>query len=198
MKELSPKELEIFRAVNRLLDAGENPYTIKASDIAREAGIAKGSIYTYFQTKEEAVGKAIIWRMRKSIEDAMRRSAGQTGFRGQFYACLDYVEEIAGNSNSLFHLVAFGVKSTELLAHVKRGMEEFCQNRQEIERFVMEMAEEGIREGILHDRQPDFAYAVISSAILGFFHLLCKRQLTQPEIDTAKEYAYRMTVKALQ
>ena len=47
------KELLIMRALLRLLSGGMSIAEIKTSDIAQEAGIGKGTLYNYFDTKED-------------------------------------------------------------------------------------------------------------------------------------------------
>ena len=55
------KELTIMRALLSLISNGASISEIKASDIAREAGLGKGTLYNYFASKEDIFAKTIIY-----------------------------------------------------------------------------------------------------------------------------------------
>ena len=60
-EKLPGKVLAIYEAVSALIAEGRDMADLKVSDITRRAGIGKGTAYGYFSSKEEMVGRAIIY-----------------------------------------------------------------------------------------------------------------------------------------
>jgi len=52
-KAKSARRSQILDAARKLAEAGADPETISMADVARLAGVAKGTPYLYFRTKEE-------------------------------------------------------------------------------------------------------------------------------------------------
>jgi AcrR family transcriptional regulator len=52
-KAKSARRSQILDAARRLAEAGADPETISMAEVARMAGVAKGTPYLYFRTKEE-------------------------------------------------------------------------------------------------------------------------------------------------
>ena len=52
-KAKSARRIQILDAAHKLAKAGADPSTISMADVARMAGVAKGTPYLYFRTKEE-------------------------------------------------------------------------------------------------------------------------------------------------
>ena len=75
--DLAQKEIAIFEGIIRLIKEGINPYTIKVSDIAKQADVGKGTLYEYFKTKEEAISKAILFYIGRGLEEAYQAVKSQ-------------------------------------------------------------------------------------------------------------------------
>ena len=72
------KKLQILEAVRRLIDQGADLQSLRAGDIAREAGVGKGTLYLYFDSKEAIIGETLchIAELRISALEAAARKAG--------------------------------------------------------------------------------------------------------------------------
>lgn len=134
MSDVARRE-HILRAAEKLLGQHGAAKTTMA-DLAREAGIAVGSVYLEFASKE-AIVEALSSAKHCSVIDAMRRAAAAEGsyadrLRGIFEArtavLLRYAEEGA-HACELVHCVSAAVKAaqarfvaeeTELLAALLR------------------------------------------------------------------------------
>ena len=77
----SEKEIAIFKGIIALMEKGANPYSIKVSDIAKEADVGKGTIYDYFDSKEEAISQAILFNMKGEMESAYSRIKDKDSFK---------------------------------------------------------------------------------------------------------------------
>ncbi|MBR3770502.1 MAG: TetR/AcrR family transcriptional regulator [Lachnospiraceae bacterium] len=63
--KLSPKVEAMYQAVLDLIREGNDVSKIKVIDITTRAGIGKGTAYEYFRSREEIIGKALIYYREK-------------------------------------------------------------------------------------------------------------------------------------
>ena len=87
------RQHEIYEAVMRLLRRERDIHAITVSQIAREAGIGKGTVYEYFQSKEELVQKAFLFAVEQELAglgEAIRRTEGD--FDEKLDILLDFLE----------------------------------------------------------------------------------------------------------
>ena len=64
-RELSEKEILLYQAVNGLLERGESLSELRVADIAKEAGIGKGTVYEYVASKEELLANSFLYQVWK-------------------------------------------------------------------------------------------------------------------------------------
>jgi AcrR family transcriptional regulator len=154
---------QILRAAEKLLGQHGASKTTMA-DLAREAGIAVGSVYLEF-TSKEAIVEALSTARHCKVIDAMRDVAAKEGsyaerLRGVFDAktavLLRYAEEGA-HACELVHCLSTAVKIAQ-----PRFVEQEAK-------LLAELVREGARAGELAARDPDAtartllqAYAVFS------------------------------------
>ncbi|MCD6436037.1 MAG: helix-turn-helix transcriptional regulator [Clostridiales bacterium] len=68
MKEYKVKEILIFKSAWELFSE-KGFHDTKISEIAKKAGIGKGTVYEYFKSKEELVQKMIIFNLETAYEE---------------------------------------------------------------------------------------------------------------------------------
>ncbi|MEG2512456.1 MAG: helix-turn-helix domain-containing protein [Acetivibrio sp.] len=66
-EKIPSKVVAIFESLIRLRDSGSDLSKIKVADIAKEAGIGKGTIYEYFSSKEEIIMKSVVFEYCKEF-----------------------------------------------------------------------------------------------------------------------------------
>lgn len=81
MKE--KKEL-ILRSVLYIIKENGLNQNIKISDIAKTAGIGKGTVYEYFKSKDEIIAEAIIYSMRENVEKYISKEYKNLDFENAF------------------------------------------------------------------------------------------------------------------
>lgn len=195
----SEKEIAIFKGVMALMEEGMNPYSIKVSDIAKEADVGKGTIYDYFTSKEEAISHAILYKINGEVEAAFARIKGKDGFREKFYEVLHIIAECVDNNISTFRmLLSFGgiQEFYEYLWDYKSHLFEYIFKLNSILDHLLDV---GLEEGVI-DGEEDYYYRnmAIASSILGFtryFHQ--KKLICDTDVEKAKAAAYKLLIKAL-
>lgn len=195
----SEKEIAIFNGLISLIKEGANPYSIKVSDIAEAANIGKGTIYDYFDSKEEVISKAIIYNMTNEIKNAFRRIKEKDNFKDRFYEVLNIIEENLGNRLSTLNILlsAGGIeKFYEYLLDAEYNITGFIAT---INRQIRELLDLGTEEGLINTEENNFYQTMVVHGAISFFsHYINQRELySDIEVEEAKNAAYRMVIKAL-
>lgn len=196
--QYSEKEIEIFNGLINLISEGANPYTIKVSDIAEAANVGKGTIYDYFQSKEEAISKAIIYNIIKEANIALKRIKSKNTFKERYYEVL---QTIIDGFTSLCTL-----KMLMYTGGLKEFYEYLVDDKYDISKFMSifnEEAEEliqlGFKEGIIKMKESKYYQTmVIQGTISAFSHYISRRDLYENmTLEEAKDTSYKILVKSL-
>lgn len=67
--ELAPKVKAIFQAVIRLIKEGVDLNNLTVAEIAAKAGIGKGTVYEYFQNKEDVIAQALFYEVKTNCQE---------------------------------------------------------------------------------------------------------------------------------
>lgn len=196
--QYSEKEIEIFNGLIHLISEGANPYTIKVSDIAEAANVGKGTIYDYFQSKEEAISKAIIYNIVKEANIALKRIKSKNTFKERYYEVLQTIIDGFTNLCTLKMLMYTG--------GLKEFYEYLVDDKYDISKFMSifnEEAEEliqlGFKEGIIKMKESKYYQTmVIQGTISAFSHYISRRDLYENmTLEEAKDTSYKILVKSL-
>lgn len=101
-KQQQKRQMLLETAFHLFTSKGINETTIQ--DIAREAGIAKGTFYLYFKDKYDLIEKLRARKAAKLFEDAVQFSRSQEyeNFTEQFLIIVDYIiDELTENRDLL-------------------------------------------------------------------------------------------------
>lgn len=99
------KQLAMFEATLGLLSEGNQLSALTISRIAAKAGIGKGTVYEYFESKEALFSALILYCMETELADATADIAASTGFEGAVLAVFHFVHARMTNPLSSFRLV---------------------------------------------------------------------------------------------
>lgn len=126
------------------------------SKIAREAGIAEGTLFTYFATKDELLNQLYL-EVKATLHEAMMQgfphgASLRERVRHVWHA---YVHWGALDVARRRVMQQLSVSAAVLPATRAKGAEAFCA--------VSEMIAESVSNGMLRDQSPDFAGAIMSS-----------------------------------
>lgn len=198
--KFSQKEILIFQGFSKLVDDGISLNNIKVSDIAKSAGIGKGTIYEYFKTKEEVIAKSIMYKMNVEFVDILEKSNEAVGFEDK---CKVGFEEIMRFMSNQFEYFQIMFTSKEI--HEALG----CSNKEkncviELRNHILELLEPtiklGLEEKIINSNLDiDYIRSVFISVCSGIGTMVHFQfgQITNEDIEKQKNIAYTMLVKAL-
>ncbi len=160
MRERDPDKQEAILATALTLFTERGFFGTPTSLISKEAGVATGTLFFYFRTKEELIDT--LYRRTKS-------EAAQAMCRG-----LDQEKTPKAKLRRLgFNAVAWGIgnpakiKFMEQFAHSpfvstnaqEEGMSQFL--------FLQDLVQEGIREGVIRDADPPLLFCMMASSLSG-------------------------------
>lgn len=89
---VNDKVVPIYNAVISLLAEGKDLSSIKVIDISNRAYIGKGTIYEYFDTKEEVILSSVMYDMSVKLEEIKTIVLEQSSFENMIYAIENWVD----------------------------------------------------------------------------------------------------------
>ena len=195
----SEKEIAIFNGIIALMEKGANPYSIKVSDIAKEADVGKGTIYDYFTSKEEAISQAILYNIQAEIEAAYSRIRRKNGFKEKFYEILHGIAECVDNNISTFKMLLSVGGTQEFYEYLSDYKCNLSEHVSRINELYGHLLKTGIKEGVIaRGENPYYQTMAVSSTIIGFTQYFGQRNLgLDISIEDAMEASYKLLIKAL-
>lgn len=103
-KQLKEKEL-LLAAYNLFLEHGIEKTSI--GDISKNAGVAKGTFYLYFNDKYDILNKLILQKSNEIIKDGLTKTneLGSENFRERTLFFIDYIINYLKHNTSLLKLI---------------------------------------------------------------------------------------------
>lgn len=188
------KELAVYDAVASLLQAGRSITDLTVADIAKEAGIGKGTVYDYFKTKDEIVAKALAYGITKNVQRARLAVQQAADFEGRVEAFLLVVDEVTQSRMPFFDAMTGCGLTGGLEQHV--NWDGFVQSvRTEGKALAGEIRRAALREGILRQDVPESQVSfVIFGSLAGY---LLYAHLGSVEADLSRGEARRQVIRGL-
>ncbi|HWH32277.1 MAG TPA: TetR/AcrR family transcriptional regulator [Egibacteraceae bacterium] len=165
-----------------LLDAAERVLVerglqaTKVEDITSEAGVAKGTFYLYFATKEDVI-RAVQRRHFQTMLDNVAESAARL-HEADFWAVADALIDT---------MVAYDLEHRQWYRKVVQGWapppSEFANERADMQHLVATAIKQGIADGHCADVDTDVTSLLLCSAIEGSLHQIC---MTEADPDASR------------
>lgn len=198
-KDYSEKEIAIFNGIISLTENGINPYNIKVSDIAKASNVGKGTIYDYFDSKEEAISKSIIYNIDKEITSGSLRVMSKDSFKDKCYEIFQIlIEGIESNLCSFNILLSSGglQEFYDYLVKEKCDLSEFVLK---VNNIIEDLLKTGFLEGVISTKEGKYYQQMgIRSCIAGFSHYITRKNLyNEINIEEGMDVTYRLLLKTL-
>lgn len=194
--EHSDKKIMIYNGVTKLMSEGVRIHSIKVSDIAKAAGIGKGTIYDYFTSKEEILEKFLLYNINLEVKNIIEGIKNTEGFKNKCFIIFNAIESGTKQGQSSANLLIENLCPYEFKQLLNKNLEEIQERQKLLFNIIEDIIEEGINEGIIKE-QNDKKYAVMTflTIFIGFLNLLCLDN--NDDIEKSKERSYTLLIKGL-
>ncbi len=195
----SEKEILIFNAVTKLMNEGVKLHTVKVADIAKAAGIGKGTIYDYFKSKEEILEKTLIYNMDIELSEALNQIKNLNNFKDKVYKVFEIAQKSVDNYSSVTILLLSNIGTYEFKEFLNNNAEGLDNRIKLINDTIEDIIDIGYKDGIVKKQEDkEYQEQVFNSTIMGFAHLVgCKNITDKYELEKGKERAYKLLIKGL-
>lgn len=145
MRGKMPKFVDKDAMRRRILEAAMQTFSTrgfhaaKMSDIAKAAGLAKGTLYLYFKSKEALTTALVKWIFQDIEHAIMPKSAPQTlaEYMAQISWALDAPEDARIETRMFFEVLGPGFDSTEVVGEIAAFFERIgAYNAQQLEHLI--------------------------------------------------------------
>lgn len=203
-EKYAAKELLIFDGFKKIVTDNSNVENIKVSDIAKAAGIGKGTVYEYFKSKDEIIAKSIIYIFKVEIKNTIEAIKEVSTFREQcnhlFHYSISSGKFIFPSLRILYNQVI----PTELNNILLEDIDEILELKTQLFNLLDYIINTGIDENIIDKNlSRDYQRYVLISSAMGILNKINASHFQQinlnedRSIDTQKEFAYTMILKSL-
>lgn len=195
----SEKEILIFNAVNKLMNEGVKLHTVKVADIAKSAGIGKGTIYDYFKSKEEILEKALLYNMNLELYETLEKIKAVDSFKNKCYITLDIVAKGVRDYSSATSILFSNLSHHEFKEILENNKEYINDRYNLLKETIEKIVSLGVLEGIIKEQEDkEYQIMVFESVVMGFGNTMCiNSKEDKGKIKNAKDRAYRLLIKGL-
>ncbi len=202
-KEVSlEKVIPIYEAVLDLLVENKEPANIKVIDISNRANIGKGTLYEYFDSKEEIILRAIIFEMTRKLGEIIELVKKQKNFESMIYSTMEWIDNNTKFRNCFTQIlkiylggmnIPVELKAKIEVEHIRKSTE--CQPQILIEILEKQAKTEGlINSNITEDILT--ANLISQIGIYALYKLNSIELEEKVEIST-KEFIYQNILKLI-
>lgn len=196
--QYAEKELLVFKAFKRILFSDSDLTKITVSEIAKEAGIGKGTVYEYFKSKEEIIAKSLIYTLYEEINTLSSKIDENLTFKENCYILFDSLSTKFMNISPYFKLLFGNFKISEFYKYLKN--EAILENtiKKDLESIIFKVISIGISEGLVNKNDDrDYQRFVIRSACSGIANSFCEHR-ESTNLEECKALAYEFVKRSLQ
>ncbi len=202
-KEVSlEKVIPIYEAVLELLVENKEPSNIKVIDISNRAGIGKGTVYEYFDSKEEVVLRSIIFELTRKLREIIELVKKQENFEKMVYSTLEWIDNNTKFRNCFTQIlkiylggmeIPIGLRDKIEAEHVGKSIE--CQP----EIFIRILSKQASAEGLVNDNITEDILAANVISQIGIYALYKINSLDmEGKMDiSSKKFIYENILKLI-
>lgn len=147
--EVLPKERALYEAVLTLMNDGVSISSLKVSDIAKKAGIGKGTTYEYVKSKEELIGRALFYGIHMMLGELYSAVEKKECFYESFMAILDWIDLNFKEKKILYQLISLDETECQFPREIRQFMKERMHLAQYLEEHVSKISRKAVEEGLI-------------------------------------------------
>lgn len=198
MKE---KKVLIFNAVLDIINERGMNSNITISEIAKRAGIGKGTVYEYFKNKDEIIVESILYLLENSNDEIINLGKeAELTFKEELTNLIHRLMTSIGKKEGLYNLF-FSQNSCNVIdQHMKMKLIKRIQElRLEFDKRLHSIFLMGISEGVISEELDPFNVSIATTALISTtMHFIHQNQNNiEGKEDEFVEKLYKVIVKIL-
>lgn len=198
---LLPKQKAIYEGIIELMEEGVNITNITVSEIAKRAGIGKGTVYEYFSTKEEAVAQSLVYCFANALTKLREKLFREETLKGKMNIVFDWLLSHQSGYSVLMQLKGFQEENLAMREEIIRAMDKEMIVCAKYEDILNNVLESGVREQCIKmpktNFQRDAALFSVLAITMGFI-LKKETEYKDTSWEEAKQYIYTIFIKILE
>lgn len=199
-KDNYPKAIAVYEAVLQLIHDERELQGVTVSEIAKKAGIGKGTTYDYFESKEEIIAKALIYGYRKMIAYLMEKTKECDSLKEKIICMYDVVEEIGCVNMVVESAMKMVRKPEQMKAHINEAFSKDKIHVEHYDQLIEELTDSARSEGLISKDISDeyimcVFYTLIQTIVNRNSVFFIKNKMFEKE--QYLDYIYQMTISAL-
>ena len=184
---MDKQELILVTALRLFVENGF--HATPTSKIAKEAGVANGTLFHYYSTKEELIVSVYLYiktKMGEYIDKNVKPVAdAKDEFRAQYNAVMQWSTE---NPKEFYYTQLFNTSPFAALLSPEEKKKQLKKSCDQIQ--------DAIDKGVIKNRDVDFIHTIMGSHVFGVYSYLTKNKLNkvarQKTIDDSFEMLWGM------
>lgn len=190
--QVPPKVRQMYTAVIELFEEGEEASSIRVSAVTERAGIGKGTVYEYFDTKEELVACAMIYQMQCVFDWLRVTLEEKESFQEQMDFLLDEMEKQEERRHCFLRFVHMMTAKSEFSGTIRERV-----SRPEFEphlpiNIFREILSRGVERGELRADLPmDYLIYCVFSHLLSYMLSIVTEDCFKVESSAMRPFVYR-------
>lgn len=150
------KVISIYKAVLELFQEGADVHTLSVSQITGKAGIGKGTVYDYFDSKDEIIVSALLNSIGWICTQVGIKFKKLSTFKEKLEYILDVVEQHMGERECFMRFIHLISGNSSISLSLKEAMQKQCNQEYAPEWFLDDMVDTGLKSGELTQRHPRY------------------------------------------
>ncbi|MDL2236046.1 TetR/AcrR family transcriptional regulator [Christensenellaceae bacterium OttesenSCG-928-L17] len=188
-KPYSDKEQAILASTVQLMRDGVDIAQMKVADIAAAANVGKGTVYEYFQSKDEIIQCAIAYGTQNWLEGAQADISSVDTFDEKMATLVDWLYDSARERHMLFQI--------QKGAHPSNPPVFITIVQEKVTELLADILSTGLREKRFELSDPVYTAFALVYLLLGYAVLRFINTEINPEVQS-KESILRMVYTLLE
>jgi len=199
-KDNYPKAIAVYEAVLGLIRDGRDVSALTVSDIARAAGIGKGTTYDYFSSKDEIIAKSLIYGYKQLLGQILDEIDKAKTLKEKIQILTEIAVRHRHVGNAIETITEMISSSKEMKNHIRSVFESEHTGRMYLGKIIDHLIAAAVSEGLCEtDADKSYGSFVILSMLQMVFGpvscVLAREGYAAPE--TQGRYLYMMIQGAL-
>ncbi|MBR1852932.1 MAG: TetR/AcrR family transcriptional regulator [Lachnospiraceae bacterium] len=185
VEEIPSKVLLTYNAVQELVGEGRDINDISVSAITERAGIGKGTIYDYFDSREEIIACAFLFYVRQTAERMTETMRGVGSLKEVVHSLFDQLDADSEQKTCFVRFVHGATDNSKYSPIIQKKLRQTEAGRKLPEQLFGEMIQRGVEAGEISGKLP-VEYVLYTVFCKVMTYMMCISTQESFDIDTRR------------